>query len=297
MNRKYIAPVVLFVIALFAVLFALLRNYSFRVFDPKGLIARDEKDLIVHAVLLMLIVVVPVFILAFTIAWRYRAGNTNATYTPNWENSPMEELVWWAVPLEIILVLGALTWSSTQQLDPYQPLNTPGAPLTIQVVALDWKWLFLYPSLGIASVNELALPVNRPVEFDITADAPMNSFWIPQLGGQIYAMTGMVNELHLVADQTGAYEGSSANYSGDGFAQMKFMANVTSESDFDAWVASVKQTPQTLSLSVYQALRDPGTTTPLVYASVEKNLYNAIIMQFMSPSDTMSDSMSGDMSH
>ena len=287
MKRNYIAIAFLVITVVVAALFALLQNYTFQVFDPKGLIATEERGLIIHAVLLMLIVVVPVFILAFSIAWHYRTGNTKAVYTPNWENSPMEELVWWAVPLEIILVLGALTWSSTHALDPAKPLAVSGTPLVVQVVALEWKWLFIYPELGIASVNQLEMPVNRPVTFYITADAPMNSFWIPQLGGQIYAMTGMVTQLHLVANTVGTYAGASANYSGDGFAQMKFDANAVTEDDFNAWVAGVKRSNQTLDQPAYLALARPSTTTPQVYAPVANNLYNSIVMQFMQPQNAM----------
>lgn len=284
MNRNYFAIASLAVTVVVAVLFMLLQKYTFAVFEPKGAVASDERGLIIHAVLLMLIVVIPVFILAFTIAWRYRAGNTTAVYTPNWQNSPMEELIWWAVPFEIILVLGALTWSSTHSLDPAKPLSVSGTPLVVEVVALDWKWLFIYPELGLASVNQLDFPVNRPVRFEITADAPMNSFWIPQLGGQIYAMTGMVTELNLSADTVGTYRGGSANYSGDGFAQMKFDANALSEADFNAWVAGAKQSGRMLDMASYTQLAQPGTTTPHTYASVQNDLYNSIVMQFMSES-------------
>jgi len=151
----------------------------------------------------------------------------------------------------------------------------------VEVVALDWKWLFIYPSLGIASVNQVDFPVNQPVTFEITADAPMNSFWIPQLGGQIYAMTGMVTELHLAANETGTYQGSSANYSGVGFADMQFNANALSETDFNAWVAQVKQSGQTLSTSTYMQLAHPATSSPQVYANVPDTLYNSIVNKFM----------------
>lgn len=287
MNRNYTALAILGITVVVAVLFMLLQNHTFAVFNPKGLIASEERGLIIHAVFLMLIVVVPVFVLAFSIAWRYRASNTKAAYTPDWENSPMEELVWWAVPLEIILVLGALTWSSTHQLDPYKPIVSGTPPMTIEVVALEWKWLFIYPSLGIATINELALPVNTPVEFDVTADAPMNSFWIPQLGGQIYAMTGMVTKLHVEADQTGSYQGSSANYSGEGFAGMKFAAEVMTKEQFAAWVAQAKLSPAPFDSPAYHWYALPGTTTPKVFGSVEDNLYNEIVMQFMQPSSHM----------
>lgn len=267
-----------------ATLVVLLRPYTFALFEPAGQVAQDERALIVHAVLLMLIIVVPVFILAFSIAWRYRASNTTskAAYTPEWEHSKLEEFVWWVIPLEIVLVIGALTWSSTHQLDPYKPLMSPVAPITVQVVALEWKWLFIYPSLGIASVNMLEFPAGVPVHFDITADAPMNSFWIPQLGGQIYAMTGMVTQLNLIADKPGIYAGSSANYSGDNFADMKFAAKAVSEQEFDTWVEQVKNAPNPLTFNIYRTLAAPGTTTPAAYAPLEENLYNSIVMQFMS---------------
>jgi cytochrome o ubiquinol oxidase subunit 2 len=206
----------------------------------------------------------------------------------------MEELIWWAIPLEIILVLGALTWSSTHELDPYRPLTASTTPMVIEVVALDWKWLFIYPSLGIATVNEVDFPIGTPLEFHITADAPMNSFWIPQLGGQIYAMTGMVTQVHLIADQPGSFNGYSANYSGDGFADMKFVANAKPTSDFNAWVAAVKQTPHPLLLDTYNTLAKPGTTTVTTYAPIEKNLYNSIVMKFMSaPQGTGTADMAG----
>jgi cytochrome o ubiquinol oxidase subunit 2 len=281
MKRNYVAIAFLAITMVIAVLFALLQNYTFALFDPQGLIAIEERGLIIHAVLLMLIVVIPVFILAFTIAWHYRAGNTKAVYTPDWENSPMEELIWWAIPLEIVLVIGALTWSSTHQLDPYKPIASANAPLTIEVVALDWKWLFIYPSLGIATVNQVYLPVGTPVTFDVTADAPMNSFWIPQLGGQIYAMTGMVTQLNLLANQPGTYRGSSANYSGDGFAQMNFAANAVLPATFASWVATAKQSNQPLDKTTYHELASPGTTTPQTYTLPDNTLYNSIVMQFM----------------
>ena len=267
---------------------------AFAVLDPKGLIALSERTLMLHAVEFMLIVAIPVYFLLFFFAWRYRARKGNAIpnikeeqplYLPNWEHSKLEELVWWAIPLEIVLVLGALTWGSTHQLDPRKPLDLlPGqAPLVVEVVALDWKWLFIYPEQNIATVNYVRVPVDVPVEFKVTADAPMNSFWIPQLGGQIYAMTGMVNSLNLVANHVGKYDGGSANYSGYGFAQMKFIAEATSQSDFDAWVASVKTNSTVLTQSEYRALAEQGVSKPLAYGSVASHLYDTIVMQFMDP--------------
>ncbi|OGC80879.1 ubiquinol oxidase subunit II [Candidatus Adlerbacteria bacterium RIFCSPLOWO2_01_FULL_51_16] len=253
----------------------------FAVLDPKGAIALAERGLMFHAVLFMLIVAVPVYILLFFFAWRYRTGNTKAAYAPHWEHSKMEELIWWAIPFEIILILGALTWTSTHDLDPRKTLNVNVAPLVIEVVALDWKWLFLYPEENIATVNYVRVPRDKPVRFDITADAPMNSFWIPELGGQIYAMTGMITSLNLIANEVGEFAGKSANYSGEGFAQMKFTAQATSQENFDAWVAEVKTSSSTLSWSEYEMLAEPSVTKePLYYGSVEPNLYNMIVTKF-----------------
>lgn len=249
-------------------------------FQPAGTIALQERNLIIQATLLMLIVVIPVFILAFSIAWHYRASNKKAVYSPDWEHSKMDELVWWAIPLEIILVLAALTWTSTHALDPRKTLAGQ-TPLKIEVVALDWKWLFIYPAQGIATVNFVELPVGQPVDFEITADAPMNSFWIPRLGGQIYAMTGMVNSLNLQATEAGDFTGGSANYSGDGFAQMQFTARAAPQSDFNAWVESVSQSPQSLSDNSYATLSQAGTSTLLYYGSVDKNMYSDIVSKFM----------------
>ncbi|MDO8548272.1 MAG: ubiquinol oxidase subunit II [bacterium] len=263
---------------------------AFAVLDPKGLIALSERDLMVQAVGFMLIVAVPVYLLLFFFARKYRAGNTKAVYMPNWEHGKLEELIWWAIPFEIVLILGALTWGSTHQLDPRKPLDlAQGKPLIIEVVALDWKWLFIYPEQEIATVNYVRVPVNRPVEFEVTADAPMNSFWVPQLGGQIYAMTGMVNSLNLVANQVGKYTGVSSNYSGSGFAQMRFIAEATSQSDFDAWVTLLKAGSTTLTLGAYETLAQPSVAVqPAYYSGVTSNLYDTIIMQFRdSPSAEM----------
>ena len=253
---------------------------AFSVLNPMGSIGLAERGLMVHATLFMLIVSVSVLGLLFFFAWYYRAGNKKAKYLPNWEHSRMEELIWWAIPFEIVLVLGALTWTSTHALDPRKAIGDE-PPMVIQVVALEWKWLFIYPEENIATVNYVRMPVNKPVRFEITADAPMNSFWIPQLGGQIYAMTGMVTQLHLEATEEGKFNGLSANYSGDGFAQMKFIAEASSEEDFDMWVATVKAFPNILDHHGYADLAAPTVEKdPLYFGRVENGLYNMVIEQF-----------------
>lgn len=248
--------------------------------DPAGLISRGEAQLMLHAVELMLIVIIPVLILTFLFAWYYRAGNHKAKYLPNWEHGKMDELIWWAIPFEIVLVLGALTWSSTHQLDPHKAITSDIPPLVIEVVALQWKWLFIYPEEDIATVNTIDVPINRPVEFHITADAPMNSFWIPRLGGQIYAMTGMVTTLNLIGDKLGTFEGRSANYSGDGFAQMKFATNVVSEQQFNAWVSEVKK-GRALSRAVYDDLSKPSFGRVAYFGDVAGPLFDNVISKFM----------------
>jgi len=199
--------------------------------DPKGQVGLDERNLIITATLLMLLVVVPVIVMTFAFAWKYRASNTSATYAPKWSHSTKIEIAVWLVPILIIIALGYITYKSTHALDPYRPLESDVKPVNIQVVALDWKWLFIYPDLGIATVNEIRFPEHTPLNFRITSDAVMNSFFIPALGGQIYAMAGMQTRLHLIANQKAEMEGISANYSGAGFTGMKFKAISTSQED------------------------------------------------------------------
>ncbi|MDO8603931.1 MAG: ubiquinol oxidase subunit II [bacterium] len=259
-------------------------THNMGVFNPKGVIALAEKDLIVTTTLLMLIVVIPVFVLLAAFIWRYRATNTKATYTPDWSGSKILETIWWAIPTAIIIALGIITWKSTHALNPYTPLVSNVPPITIEVVALDWKWLFIYPEQNIATVNFVQFPVGTPVNFKITGDAPMNSFWIPQLGGQIYAMAGMNTKLHLMASEAGEYAGLSANYSGAGFSGMKFTAKASTQEEFDAWVETVRQSPITLSLSEYDELAQKSRNNPVTYySSAEENLYGKIIMKYMEP--------------
>ncbi|MBI5470394.1 ubiquinol oxidase subunit II [Candidatus Kaiserbacteria bacterium] len=254
------------------------------ILDPKGVVGLAEKDLIVTAAVLMALVVIPVFILTFAIAWRYRAGNSKAKYTPNWEHNRLEEFVWWAIPSLIIAALAGIAWTSSHDLDPFKPLDSSQPPLTIQVVALDWKWLFIYPEERIASVNLVEFPALRPINFQITSDAPMNSFWIPQLGGQIYAMAGMSTQLHLMADAPGIYSGASANFSGRGFAGMKFNAVAVAEEEYQKWITEVRKSPDVLDLRHYNTLAMPSENSPVsYYAWTDESLYNSIVQKFTRP--------------
>ncbi|MEC5406132.1 ubiquinol oxidase subunit II [Paraburkholderia sp. MPAMCS5] len=251
------------------------------VLDPKGSVGVAEKSLISTATMAMLIVVVPVIVMILVFAWRYRASNRNATYAPKWAHSTAIEVVVWTVPTLIILFLGILTWNTTHELDPYRPIESAVKPIKVEVVALDWKWLFIYPELGVASVNQLAFPVGTPVDFKVTSDSVMNSFFIPQLGSQIYAMAGMQTQLHLIADHAGDYAGISANFSGKGFSDMKFRALAVSAAQFDAWVEKVKASPRRLDMNEYHSVAQPGEKQPVSYFStVDPKLFNNIIAKY-----------------
>lgn len=263
------------------------------VMSPSGDIAAQQRDLIVVSTVLMLLIVVPVIFLTLFFAWRYRQSNTTATYDPEWHHSTKLEVVIWSAPLAIIIALGAITWISTHTLDPYRPLDriaedkplaADHKPMTVEVVALDWKWLFIYPELGIASVNELAAPVDTPIRFKITSASVMNSFYIPALAGQIYAMAGMETKLHAVINKPGEFEGFSANYSGAGFSHMRFKFHGLDQAGFDKWVADVKSSGATLDRATYMQLEKPSIKEPVRhFASTDKTLYGAIVDMCVEP--------------
>lgn len=298
---------VLMLLAIVAIAVTFLHNAHIPVLQPRGEVASKERQLIFFALLLSVIVVLPVFVLTFMIVWRYRIGNKKAKYTPDVGGNRILETTWWLIPSVIIVALSILTWRSSHQLDPYRPLASNVKPIKIQVVALDWKWLFIYPDQRVASVNLVQFPTNVPVDFEITADAPMNSFWIPQLGGQVYAMSGMRTQLHLMASKNGDYRGSSANISGKGFAGMVFTARASSQADFNTWVTNAQHSTNALDQATYGTLAKPSERNPqTTYALTDENLYNDIVMKYMTPGDTsrpadnmdMSmDGMNMDMSH
>ncbi|MBX4201561.1 ubiquinol oxidase subunit II [Candidatus Saccharibacteria bacterium] len=265
-----------------------LANASLDVLEPAGVIGEKERNLIIVTILLGILVVVPVFILTAWIAWKYREGNKQAQYSPSWDHDSRLEFVWWAVPLAIITVLAVITWNSSHALDPFKPIASDKKLLTVQVVAMQWKWLFIYPEQNVASVNYVRIPQNTPVNFQITSDAPMNSFWIPRLGGQIYAMAGMSTHLHLMATQPGTFDGSSANISGRGFAGMTFKAQATDQDEFDSWVKSVSESPNELSLSQYETLAQPSENNPVTfYSTPQPNLYDNVLVKYMEPGHDM----------
>ncbi len=257
------------------------------VLKPAGDVATQQADLIIVSTLLMLCIIIPVIALTFFFAWKYRSSNTSAPYEPDWDHSTRLELVIWGAPLIIIIILGLITWVSTHKLDPYRPLDRINAStplpvnaqhMEIQVVALDWKWLFIYPEQGIATVNQLVTPVNRPIKFSITSSTVMNSFFVPALAGQIYAMPGMQTTLHAVLNEPGQFKGFSANYSGSGFSHMRFDYFGKSESDFDEWVAQVKSNPSVLTREQYLAVEKPSTRDPVQhFGSVDDTLFHAVV--------------------
>ena len=254
------------------------------VMNPKGMIAHKERDLLVTATLLMLIIVIPVLIITCVFAWRYRASNTKAKYLPNWHHSYLAESIWWGLPFIIIIILSVMVWKSSFELDPFRPLKMKTKAITIQVVALNWKWLFIYPEQKIAAINYVQFPVDTPINFEITADAPMNSFWIPQLSGQVYAMPGMKSKLHIIANEMGSFRGSSSNLSGKGFSGMIFTAKSSSQEEFDQWVEKVQESGQVLNLDEYNKLEKQSINNPVaVYSLQDEDLFNQIVMKFMMP--------------
>lgn len=259
-------------------------THTIDVLNPKGMIGLKQRDLLITAASLMLIVIIPVFILTITFAWRYRAGNKKAKFTPEWSHSILAEAIWWGIPTIIIIFLAVITWRSSHELNPFKPIVAENEPITIQVVALDWKWLFIYPDHGIGTINFIQFPEQTPVNFEITADAPMNSFWIPQLGGQIYAMPNMRSKLHLIANEIGTFRGTSANINGKGFAGMFFTAKASSKEDFDQWVASVKRSPKELDAKEYERLVIPSQYDPVsLYKLKDDNLFDQIVMKYSTP--------------
>jgi cytochrome o ubiquinol oxidase subunit 2 len=276
---------------------AILSGCGTVVLNPAGDVAQRQGNLVVISTVLMLLIIVPVMGLTALFAWRYRASSETATYRPDWDHSTQLELVIWAAPLLIIICLGAITWVSTHLLDPYRAIgridrNTPvtaGAkPLEVDVVALDWKWLFIYPGQGLAAVNELVVPIGRPIEFKITSANVMNSFYVPAMAGQIYAMPGMQTRLNAVMNESGDFAGFSANYSGAGFSQMRFTTHAVSDADFAKWASGVKAggagNSGALDRPTYLQLARPSEAVPVMhYASVAPDLYGAILNMCVEP--------------
>ena len=263
---------------------SLLSGCQWAVLDPKGPIGEQERTIILIATALMLLVVIPVIAMILVFAWRYRASNERADYAPNWSHSTRIEAVVWGIPIAIVLILGTICWRTSHELDPFRPLAATVKPVRIDAVAMDWKWLFIYPRQGIATVNEVAMPVGVPVVFHITSATVMNSFFIPRLGSQIYAMANMQTAVNLLASEPGTYRGLSANFSGDGFSGMTFKALALSSGDYAKWLAKVKAAPGALGSAQYAALEKPSENVPVQYFSqVIPDLFPQIVDGRLAP--------------
>jgi cytochrome o ubiquinol oxidase subunit 2 len=250
------------------------------VLDPQGPIASAERLLLINSTAIMLVVVIPVIVATLAFAWWYRASNTHATRSPDESYEGRVEFVVWSIPALTVILLGGVIWIGSHQLDPRASIQGKSDPLRVDVVALDWKWLFVYPDQGVAAVNQLVIPAGTPVEFRLTSATVMNSFFVPQLGSQIYAMGGMITHLHLLADEPGEYPGFSANFSGDGFSGMRFVVKSVPAGDFNAWVAQARGSGSGLDNASYGELAKPSQNVPATtYRSVEPKLFERILDQ------------------
>jgi cytochrome o ubiquinol oxidase subunit 2 len=248
------------------------------VLDPHGPIASAERQILFNSLGIMLAIVIPTIIATLGVAWWFRASNRRATYLPDFEYSGRLELLVWSIPAMTVLLVGGVAWVGAHDLDPRKPISSTAKPLTVQVVSLDWKWLFIYREQGIASVNQLTLPVGTPISFELTSSGVMNSFFVPQLGSQIYTMSGMMTRLQLQADHPGTYPGLSANFSGEGFADMRFNVDAVPAGQFAQWVTAARNSGPALDAASYAELAKPSrAVAPFTYRSVASGLFNAIL--------------------
>jgi cytochrome o ubiquinol oxidase subunit 2 len=254
------------------------------ILDPLGPVGRDDAAILIDATLIMLAIVIPTILLAFWMAWRYRASNTKAEYLPYWSFSGRIEAVVWAIPILTIMFIGGVIWIGSFRLDPFRPLPSKTPPLEVQVVSLDWKWLFIYPKQGIATVNELVAPAGTPIHFQITSASVFNAFFVPRLGSMIYAMPGMVSQLSLQADKPAELWGTSAQFSGDGFSDMQFQVKSVAPADFDAWVTGVKASGPVLDRTAYAGLLKQSQRAPVsTYSAVDPGLFQDVATQRIAP--------------
>jgi cytochrome o ubiquinol oxidase subunit II len=258
---------------------ATLGGCSEGVLDPKGPIAGAERQILFNSLAIMLAIVIPTILATFAVAYWFRSSNERARYQPEFRYSGRLEVLVWAIPLMTVLLLGGVTWLGSYDLDPPKPITSAVKPVRVQVVSLDWKWLFIYPDDGVASVNHLTIPVGTPISFELTSSGVMNSFFVPQLGSQIYTMAGMTTRLNLQADRTGTFRGLSANYSGAGFSDMRFSVDALPSKQFDDWVAEIRDIGTTLDAQSYADLAKPSeAVTPFTYRAVVPNLFDSIVM-------------------
>lgn len=299
--KKVVGLLALLVVIVTLGLVLYLQDKNIPVLNPQGIIADKQLSLLIFTTVLGLFVVIPVFIMMFAFAWKYREGNKKAKYTPDVDGNRMFELLWWGVPFVIIIILSIVTWFSTHDLDPYKPLRSSTKPITIQVVALQWRWLFIYPEQKIATINEVRFPEKTPINFEISSDAPMSAFWIPSLGSQTYAMNGMTSQLKLEASGVGEYMGMNTNINGEGYSDMTFKAISLTGNDFTDWAASVRQEQPGLDWAKYESMqvqtRDTGVYR---YSLIDTSIFDRILMKYMdhgAASSHSSDTSSSEHSH
>lgn len=247
------------------------------IMDPRGPVASQDLTIMIDALVIMLAIGVPTILAGLGLGWWHRASNRRAKYLPEWAYSGRLELLVWSIPILVIMFLGGVIWIGSYRLDPAQPLPSKAPPLNVQVVSLDWKWLFIYPDQGLASVNQLVVPAGRPVHFELTSASVMNMFFVPQLGSMIATMNGMVTHLNLQADQPGQFYGESTQFSGDHFSDMNFTVHAVPQAQFDAWVAAAHGAGPALDANAYAALSRQGTVAhPFTYRAVQPGLFQQV---------------------
>jgi cytochrome o ubiquinol oxidase subunit 2 len=263
----------------------LLAACSGGVLDPQGPVGMADRQIMLNALAIMLAIVVPTLIAALVFAWWFRASNPRARRLPHWVYSGRIELLVWSVPLLTILFLSGVIWIGSHRLDPYQPLASPVKPLEVQVVSLDWKWLFIYPHEGIATVNQLVVPAGVPLHFSLTSASVMNAFFVPQLGSMVATMNGMVTQLHLQADRAGDYYGESTQFSGDGFSDMNFVLHAVPTDRFEQWVQTTRQNGTVLDRAAYETLeQESKNVKPYTYRAIDPRLFEAVATLAIPPS-------------
>lgn len=301
---KYPLILSLVILAFFVAGGLFLRTLHVPVFMPSGEIADQQRDLIIFTLILAAIVVIPVFVLLVVFAVRYRESNSAADYQPEMRDNKKLEVIWWGIPIAIIVVLSIVTYITSHSLDPYRAIKSDKPALEVKVIALQWKWLFIYPEQKIASVNDLTIPADRPVHFTLSADAPMSAFWVPDLGSQIYSMNAMSSQLNLIANETGTYKGYNTNINGEGYAKMVFDVHSVREADFDTWAVNIHDTNPGLNEFEYEKLATPAVASSPQYFRLDDNaIYEKTIMKYMHGSgdtahgSSADDDMMGTMEH
>lgn len=277
---------IIVVLGLIGLFWWLVQGVDIPVLDPSGIVADQQHKLLVFTVLLSAVVVIPVFTLLVVFVWKYRETNKNSKYIPEWSENARLEYIWWGIPIAIILVLSIVTYRTSHSLDPYRPIASDRQTLEVQVVALQWKWLFIYPEHKLAAVNQLTVPVDRPVHFTLSADAPMSAFWIPALGSQIYTMNSMSSQLNLMATERGTYRGYNTNINGSGYADMWFDVDVISDEEFDNWMTDKLRSDDLLDQASLVKLAEPSVSDKRYYRLADKSLYQSIVMKNMNSMDS-----------